>query len=209
MNRVFDYERPKEKDTFLISPVRGITDEEKDFLDDYVKHIETTTGKGVHYPLYDTDQEDSIGLYICRQNRDGIRNSNDVSVYCNPTSNGSMFDLGMTFMAEKELKVINPVILDGSNSPVARFLRWYALSKFLNGDKEDMTAKVNRAWEIKDAAFVPLEFNGINPDFLFEFGMLFMAEKPLKLINRDEVKPTPYKSFENVLLHLDDLYRNS
>jgi len=41
----------------------------------------------------------------------------------------------------------------------------------------------------------------------FDIGCAFAYEKPLKLINRDDVKPTAGKSFENVLLHMDDLYR--
>jgi len=41
----------------------------------------------------------------------------------------------------------------------------------------------------------------------FDLGCVFAYEKPLKLINRDDVKPTEGKSFENVLLHMDDAYR--
>lgn len=40
----------------------------------------------------------------------------------------------------------------------------------------------------------------------FDFGMTFMAEKPIVLINRDKIKKTPHKSFQNVLLELDARY---
>ena len=41
----------------------------------------------------------------------------------------------------------------------------------------------------------------------FDLGMAFMAGKPIKLLNPDDVEPTPHKSLENVLLRLHDLYR--
>jgi len=44
---------------------------------------------------------------------------------------------------------------------------------------------------------------------LFDYGMAFMAYKPVRLINRDAVKPTPEKSIENFLLEMDDFYRNN
>ncbi len=39
----------------------------------------------------------------------------------------------------------------------------------------------------------------------FDIGMSFMAEKPILLINRAEVQPTPEKSFNNVLLAPDEI----
>jgi len=118
------------KRIFIISPVRGITKEEKQFLDEYVARLESQ-GHSVHYPCRDTNQNDPIGLYICCENREAIRKSDEVHVYWKEKSKGSLFD----------------------------------------------------------------------------FGMLFIAEKPIVLINRDEIKRTPYKSFQNVLLELDARHR--
>jgi hypothetical protein len=44
---------------------------------------------------------------------------------------------------------------------------------------------------------------------IFDCGMAFMSYKPILLINREAVKPTPGKSFENFLLELDEFYRNN
>jgi hypothetical protein len=41
----------------------------------------------------------------------------------------------------------------------------------------------------------------------FDFGMAFMAEKPIKLINIDNVQKTPKKSLQNVLIELDSKYK--
>jgi hypothetical protein len=40
----------------------------------------------------------------------------------------------------------------------------------------------------------------------FDFGMAFMARKPIKIINPSHVAPTPHKSFRNVLLKLHEQY---
>jgi len=119
-----------EKKIFLICPVRGINEEEAQFLHDYLIKLENK-GYKVHYPPRDTNQEDPIGLNICSENRAAIRNADEIHIYYTSKSEGSKFD----------------------------------------------------------------------------FGMVFMAEKPLKLINRDKVERTPHKSFQNVLLELDAKYK--
>ena len=116
---------------FMICPVRGITEEESQFLQDYVADLESK-GHKVHYPPRDTHQDDPVGYNICRENRQAILDADEVHIYWNSSSSGSKMDLGMTFM----------------------------------------------------------------------------LEKPLKLINREQVQPTPHKSFENVVLKLDEMYRS-
>jgi hypothetical protein len=120
-----------QKKIFLICPVREVTPDEQRFLINYVARLESE-GHRVHYPPRDTNQKDDVGLNICMQNRDGIRNSDEVHIYWNGKSSGSKFD----------------------------------------------------------------------------FGMAFMAGKPIRLVRRDMVQRTPYKSFENVLLELDEQTRN-
>ena len=119
-----------EKRIFIITPVREITEDEKQFLDTYIAQLESQ-GYKVHFPPRDTEQTDIVGLDICTANREAIRRATEIQIYWNAKSAGSKFD----------------------------------------------------------------------------FGMVFMAEKPITLINRDAVLQTPYKSFENVLLALDDKYR--
>ncbi len=119
-----------EKIIFIITPVREITDGENQFLKNYIAQLESK-GYKVHFPPRDTDQTDKVGLDICAANREAMRMANEVHIYWNAKSEGSKFD----------------------------------------------------------------------------FGMVFMAEKPIILINRDAVLPTPYKSFQNVLLALDAKYR--
>ena len=95
-----------EKKIFLICPVRDIQDSEKKFLNDYVTHLEGL-GYKVHWPYRDTVQKDPIGLFICLQNREAIKLADEIHIYWNPESMGSKFDLGMTFMIDKPVILVN------------------------------------------------------------------------------------------------------
>ncbi len=97
--------RPKR--IFIICPVRDATDPEKKVIADYIARLESE-GHHVHYPPRDTNQNDPIGVNICSQNREAIRNADEVHVYWNGKSTGSLFDLGMAFSMHKEVVSINP-----------------------------------------------------------------------------------------------------
>ena len=97
---------PEEKSAFIICPVREVTEEERQFIEDYVSKLEVQDYK-VHYPARDTNQDDSIGTRICTENRDAIRNAREVHIYWNGKSSGSLFDFGMAFMAEKPFVLFN------------------------------------------------------------------------------------------------------
>ena len=121
--------RENSKSAFLICPVRGVTLSETKYIEKYISKLEKK-GYKVHYPPRDTNQIDSIGLRICSDNCEAIRKSDEIHIYWNEKSTGSLFD----------------------------------------------------------------------------FGMAFMLKKPILLANRKDVKPTPHKSFENILLELDKKY---
>jgi hypothetical protein len=44
-------------------------------------------------------------------------------------------------------------------------------------------------------------------EILSYFGMGFMLNKPIKLLNREEIKPTETKSYTNVILSIDEISR--
>lgn len=193
------------KKSFLICPVRGATEEEKKRLEKYVIDFEKN-GDGIHYPAWDTNQTDLIGYRICRDNCNAINNSSmGIKAYLNETSNGSMFDLGMTFYRGHPLEIINPEF-DSSKfpEPLRTFVTNYAtnLEPF---NKKEYQKLIYRRDKIFDSKKIEYIFNGITPDFLFDFGMAFMSKKPIALTNRKDVKPTEGKSFQNVLLYVDSL----
>jgi hypothetical protein len=93
---------------FLICPVRNVTPEETKAIQAYVADLEVK-GHQVYWPARDTNQDDPIGLRICKDNRMAILQADGVHVWWNPASTGSMFDLGMAFMAHKWVVLVNGV----------------------------------------------------------------------------------------------------
>lgn len=197
---------------FIICPVRELTQEEDFYLQNYISGLENR-GCKVHYPPRDTNQNDPTGLNICTENRLAIIKSDEVQIYYASKSKGTPFDLGMTFMAEKPLYVINADILKyGIQDDFSKFLFKYAYNtRWMDKDVPFYKDLAKRREEIKKSELIEYEWKeNIFEDkigFLFDFGMAFMAEKPIILKNKNEVKRTPYKSFQNVLLELDRKYR--
>ena len=93
---------------FLISPVRAVSSIEQQGINDYVASLESQ-GIKVHMPIRDTNQVDDIGNNICSQNREAIANADEVHIYWNPSSQGSLFDIGMAWALHKPIKVVNDI----------------------------------------------------------------------------------------------------
>jgi len=81
---------------YLICPVRNCPEEIKKFLDEYVEKLESK-GNIVHYPPRDVVQTQS-GLNICSEHSQFMATANEVHIYWDSESGGSVFDLGMAFL---------------------------------------------------------------------------------------------------------------
>ena len=92
---------------FLICPVREVTEEENNAIRNYISQLEKN-GHSVYWPFRDTNQEDPIGLRICRDNRGAIEEADEVHVWWNGKSTGSLFDLGEAFALRKKIVLANP-----------------------------------------------------------------------------------------------------
>lgn len=96
---------------FLISPVRNVTKEEREKIEKYVAELERQ-GHAVHWPERDTNQNDKIGLRICRDNQWAIMNAREVHIWWQWTekrkSTGSLFDFGIAFALNKKILLANP-----------------------------------------------------------------------------------------------------
>lgn len=91
------------RSTFLICPVRGRNP--ASWAAEVAK-LEAD-GWAVHWPPRDTDQNDPIGLTICRTNAEAIRVADAVHIIWDGQSQGSLFDLGVAFALDKPLYVID------------------------------------------------------------------------------------------------------
>ena len=203
------------KQVYMICPVRGVTPDEQTFLDGYVSRLEVN-GTRVHYPPRDVNQEDPTGLRILSEHRAAMKKSKAAHIYWNGKSSGSFFDLGMAFMARVPVVVANPQMIP-DQVPTLEDLDIFLLSLpgvMALGDSA--TERVigqtySRMIQIIRQNKIEYNFTGLDKNFLFDFGMAFATEKPIMLLNREEVEKqrTPHKSFQNVLLELDILARTS
>lgn len=99
------------KKIYIICPVRKLNEKEKNKILDYVNNLEKQ-GHQVKCPFRDTNQNDEIGLRIVEEHTQGILWANEIHIWWNPNSEGSVWDLAQTYLAmkimAKKLVLINP-----------------------------------------------------------------------------------------------------
>jgi hypothetical protein len=95
----------------LISPVAMANDSENKAIVSYVKQLKDQ-GAEVHWPFYDTNQDDPTGGFqICRDNCQKILESDEIHIWYNETSGGSKFDMGAVFMLVEMLGLKKKIVI--------------------------------------------------------------------------------------------------
>lgn len=89
---------------FVICSVRDASPEYRQMLEDYVNELEAN-GHSVHLPHRDTDQNQS-GLLICSQNANAIKDADEVHIFYSSKSQGTHFDMGVTFALQKRITIV-------------------------------------------------------------------------------------------------------
>ena len=108
---------------YLICPVRNITEEQQKGIKRYVYETEQS-GDVVHYPPRDVNQDDPLGVNICKLHRQAVKDCDEVHIFWDSTSKGSHFDFGMAFALGKPIKLIKhyqPDIAEKSYLKVNKF----------------------------------------------------------------------------------------
>jgi len=77
-------------------------------IQEYVRGLEEEGGLTVYWPYRDTKQDDPDGFQICQDNCDAMKASENVHVWYDSSSQGSVFDLGMAFIGDKLVPIANP-----------------------------------------------------------------------------------------------------
>ena len=111
---------------FIICTVRGATEEYKKKLEDYTKSLENE-GNIVHLPHRDTKQ-DARGIDICMQNATAIKEADEVHIFYNSSSQGTHFDMGVSFALGKKI-----IIAESEEVPIGKsfqrmLLEWGTIS---------------------------------------------------------------------------------
>ena len=97
---------------YIICPVRKITEHEKKVILTYAQTLERDHNSVVRVPFRDTDQNDELGLRIIQEHEDDIIWAEEIHVWWNATSEGSLWDfaqtrMAMRFMPEKKVHLVN------------------------------------------------------------------------------------------------------
>jgi len=101
---------------FIICSVRGMNDEYRKKLENYVATLEKD-GHNVHLPHRDTNQ-DNKGYYICHENARAIKNANEVHIFYSHDSTGTHFDMGVAFAMNKKIVIVeNEKFGEGKSFP--------------------------------------------------------------------------------------------
>lgn len=89
---------------FIICSVRSASEEYRTKLETYVSELESM-GIKVHLPHRDTNQN-ARGFDICMQNANAIKDADEVHIFYNSSSQGTHFDMGVSFALGKRVVVV-------------------------------------------------------------------------------------------------------
>jgi nucleoside 2-deoxyribosyltransferase len=89
---------------FIICSVRGASEEYRTKLENYVLKLENE-GVKVHLPHRDTNQN-TRGYDICKQNTNAIKEADEVHIFYSKESQGTHFDMGVSFALGKKIVVV-------------------------------------------------------------------------------------------------------
>lgn len=119
---------------FIICSVRGASEEYRTKLETYVSKLEND-GVKVHLPHRDTNQN-ARGFDICTQNANAIKEADEVHVFYNSTSQGTHFDMGVSFALGKTIVIAeNEKYGEGKSYP--KMLDEWQNEKFNSFEKTD------------------------------------------------------------------------
>jgi hypothetical protein len=124
---------------YFLGPVREATEEQKKILK-ISTMLMRAVGASVHRPAENTDQIDSRGIGICKQNGYAIKRAQLIIVLWEPASTGSQFDLGIADQYEKPILVVNSEDLKPTEKD--SFQNWLIEA---SKSTEKLQANLNRA----------------------------------------------------------------
>ena len=123
---------------FLIRPVRNVTPEQQTKIDKYVSD-QIKSDNFVYDPLKHTDQTDPTGFDICSENTAAIEKCDEVHIFWDKNSTGTLFDLGVAFALSKRLQIINPENVEKTSkkSFANMLLEWHRRQELCYGGNEN------------------------------------------------------------------------
>ena len=139
--------RPIAKKIFLICPVRRATPEQKKWIEDFTARKEQE-GYKIHAPHIHTRQVDMLrGYAICRQNEEAVATSEEIDLYYDQSSTGSVFDLGAAYALHKPLRLLNrDEITFNPNDFMDQLIENWPFNKRSFSSTEELKESLKKAW---------------------------------------------------------------
>ena len=203
------FDASPEQRIFLISSVRNASSDE---IAKVTKYIDSLKSRGfkVYYPYIHTFQEDPSVLNIMTTNKFIIKHSDNIHIYYNVESMGSVMDLGMTFANEKKLVLANPEVLRNKILDYTSiFVKKYSNHTLKYGQSTFIDKMFHERQKLATIDEYVITWTGQNKEGLFKLGMVFGLDLPITLANKQDVVRTENKSPENFLLELDAWYSSN
>lgn len=108
---------------FIICSVRNATPAYRGRLEEYVQKLENE-GHHVHLPHRDTDQRGK-GYEINLSNMNAIKKADEVHIFYSPESQGTHFDMGVSFALGKKIRIVESVPIPEGKSYQGVLAEWY------------------------------------------------------------------------------------
>lgn len=108
---------------FIICTVRNATPAYRSRLEEYVLSLEQE-GHRVHLPHRDTDQS-GRGYEINRANMEAIKKADEVHIFYSSESQGTHFDMGVSFALGKKIKIVETVPIPEGKSYQGLLAEWH------------------------------------------------------------------------------------
>lgn len=108
---------------FIICTVRNATAAYRSRLEEWVKSLEQK-GYQVHLPHRDTDQSGK-GYEINLTNMEAIKKADEVHIFYSPESQGTHFDMGVSFALGKKIRIVESVPIPEGKSYQGLLAEWY------------------------------------------------------------------------------------
>lgn len=172
------------KKAFLVCPVRNVSED----YEDEIKRLKETleTEYDVHCPPYDTNQDDPYGTRIICENKNALKKSDEVFVFYDPESEGSLFDFGVAAYLDKPIYFLN------CRPPEEVINRVDRIKQTKRDIEEEKSLSITGDPGEKDKIWL---------------GALFGSGKEIYLEDREKIELDDHKSFKNALFVLDAFYR--
>lgn len=108
---------------FIICTVRNAKAAYRSRLEEYVSSLERE-GHQVHLPHRDTDQRGK-GYEINLANMEAIKKADEVHIFYSKESQGTHFDMGVSFALGKKISIVESVPIPEGKSYQGLLAEWY------------------------------------------------------------------------------------